>query len=274
MDRNSPLYTFLFTGAVCAICSMLVASTYELLGEKQRADAAALRMLDILRLTGLAESDEALERDEILARFEAIRPRAVDTRTWRLDPGVDGRLYDEREAAQDPLTSHEAPSNDAGVRRIPDHIVVYERLDENGKVEQILIPIRGQGYGGQLYGFLSLSPDLNTVRDIIFYEHQETPTLGGRVDRPQWRAAWVGRRIYDESGNVALRLVADPGPPEKDPYRVDAVSRASVTTGAVQSMIDFWMGPDGFRPFLEDYRQTLSAERSAARRAQEDLDNG
>lgn len=264
MDRNSAPYTILFTLAVCAVCSVLVAGAYEMLGERQRADAAVFRMLDILRLTGLAASDETLDRDEILSRFESIRPRAIDTGTWRFDPDVDARLYDQREAANDPLTSREAPSNGAGVRRIPDHVIVYERLDESGDLDQILLPIHGQGYGGQIYGFLSLGPDLNTVRDIVFYEHEETPTLGGRIDRPAWRSAWPGRQIYDASGSVALRLVSDPGPPAENPFRVDAVSRATVTTTGIQNMIDFWLGPQAFGRFLEDYRKTLAAGPSTA----------
>lgn len=258
MDRNRPAYTLIFTIVVCAICSVFVAGAYELLGERQRADAAVFRMLDILRLTGLAEPDEALEKDEIVARFGAIRPQAVDMRSRRIDPEVEARLYDQREAANDPTRSREAPANAAGVRRIPDHAVVYERLDADGRVEQMLLPIHGQGYGGQIYGFIALGPDLNTVRDIVFYEHEETPTLGGRINRASWRASWVGRRIYDDSGAVALRLVADAGPAETQPYQVDAISRASVTTGGVQNMIDFWMGPEGFGPFLEDYRKTLA----------------
>jgi Na+-transporting NADH:ubiquinone oxidoreductase subunit C len=264
MNRNGPAYTLVFTIVVCAICSVFVASAYEILGERQRADAAVFRMLDILRLTGLAGAEEALEKDEIVQRFGAIRPRAVDMRSRRIDPQVNASLHDQREASRDPVRSREAPSNPAGVRRIPDHAVVYERLAEDGSVEQMLLPIHGQGYGGQIYGFIGLGPDLNTVRDIVFYEHEETPTLGGKINRAGWRAAWEGRRIYDDSGAVALRLVGDAGPADTHPYEVDAVSRASVTTAGVQNMIDFWMGPEAFGPFLEDYRETLAGDAGAS----------
>lgn len=259
MNRNSATYTVLFTLVVCTICSLVVAGAYVALGERQRADAAVFRMLDILRLTGLAESDEQLEREEIFERFEAIRPRAVDMETHRFDPDVDARLFDQREASQDPTQSFVAPANDAGVRRVPDHTIVYERLDDDGGLGQILIPIHGQGYGGQIFGFLSLEPDLDTVNQIVFYEHQETPTLGGRINRNSWRRNWPGRRIFDDDGNVALRLVAGAGPADEDPFQVDAVSRASVTTAGVQNMINFWLGPDAFGRFLAEYREELAA---------------
>ena len=259
MNRNGATYTLFFTLAVCAVCSLIVAGAYVALAERQRADAAAFRMLDILRLTGLAEEDEQLERDEIFERFEAIRARAVDMETNRFDPEVDARLFDQREASRDPTQSVEAPPNPAGVRRIPSHAVVYERLNDDGSLDQILIPIHGQGYGGQIFGFLSLGPDLNTVREIVFYEHQETPTLGGRIDRTSWRRNWPGRRVFDDSGEVALELVQKPPPADEAPYQVDAISRASVTTAGVQNMINFWFGPDAFGPFLEAYREELAA---------------
>ena len=259
MDRNSAAYTVLFTLAVCTVCSMVVAGTFVALDGRQRADAAIARMLDILRLTELAEADEPLEKAEILERFAAIRPRAVNMETREFDDSIEARLFDQREAANDPTQSFVAPANDAGVRRIPDFAIVYERLGDDGQLDQILIPIHGQGYGGQIYGFLSLEPDLNTVRQIVFYEHQETPTLGGRITRTKWRSNWPGRRVFDQSGDVALRLIADAPPAKEDPYVVDMVSRASVTTAGVQNMINFWLGPEAFKPFLAEYRAELAA---------------
>ena len=49
----------------------------------------------------------------------------------------------------------------------------------------------------------------------MFYELQETPGLGARITRNAWRSKWPGRRIYDDSGEVALRLVSKPPPAEE-----------------------------------------------------------
>ncbi len=257
MRRNSPLYTLLFTFVVCAFCSVVVSGTYVALGEKQRSDAAIARMGQILVLAGLASEEEELDRNAIQERFSAVQPLVIRLEDGVLDPDVDGQLFDQRAASQDPALSALAPENDAGVRRLPTHAVVYQVRDDAGDVEQVLVPIRGQGYGGQIYGFLALGPDLNTVRDIVFYELQETPGLGGRITRNAWRSKWPGRRIYDAEGEVALRLVRKAPPAEEDPYVVDAVSRATVTSTGVENMIRFWLGPDGFGPFLAAYRQEL-----------------
>ena len=259
MKRNSALYTLIFTFSVCALCSVLVSGTYVVLGEIQRSNAAIARMGQILVLAGLAEGTEELDRYEIRERFALIRPLAVDLAAGAADPAVDVERFDQREAAQDPAMSRLAPDNNAGVRRLPEHALVYEILDAAGGVRQVLVPIHGQGYGGQIFGFLALAPDLNTVKDIMFYEHQETPGLGGRITRDSWRANWPGRRIYDDSGEVALRLVRNPPPADEAPFQVDAVSRATVTSRGVENMIRFWLGPDGFGPFFAQWRAELQS---------------
>ncbi len=40
-----------------------------------------------------------------------------------------------------------------------------------------------------MYGFIALDKDLHTIKGFTFYEHGETPGLGGEVDNPKWKAA-------------------------------------------------------------------------------------
>ena len=60
--------------------------------------------------------------------------------------------------------------------------------------ETLILPIEGQGLWGTLYGFLVAGPDAATIEGITFYEHKETPGLGGEVDNPRWKALWKGAR--------------------------------------------------------------------------------
>ncbi|MDZ7669916.1 MAG: hypothetical protein U5Q16_11035 [Gammaproteobacteria bacterium] len=54
--------------------------------------------------------------------------------------------------------------------------------------------------GARLFGYLALEGDLRTVAGLTFYEHKETPGLGGEVDNSQWKAQWDGRRALQRSG--------------------------------------------------------------------------
>jgi Na+-transporting NADH:ubiquinone oxidoreductase subunit C len=57
---------------------------------------------------------------------------------------------------------------------------------------------------------------------------------------------------------VKLRVVkGSAGPPAEDPYRVDGLSGATITSRGVTHTLEFWLGPNGFGPYLE----TLAAGR-------------
>ncbi len=63
-------------------------------------------------------------------------------------------------------------------------------------MEKIILPVRGYGLWSTLYGFIALEADANTVAGLGFYEHGETPGLGGEVDNPRWKAQWPGKQVY------------------------------------------------------------------------------
>jgi Na+-transporting NADH:ubiquinone oxidoreductase subunit C len=125
-------------------------------------------------------------------------------------------------------------------------------VKKDGKLDQVILPIDGKGLWSTLYGFLALSDDLNTVRGITFYEHAETPGLGGEVDNPRWQIKWAGKKIYGEKGSVQLHLVkgvADKSSPEAA-YQVDGLSGATLTADGVTDLVKYWLGDDGFKKLL------------------------
>jgi Na+-transporting NADH:ubiquinone oxidoreductase subunit C len=162
-------------------------------------------------------------------------------------------------AAEDAELGRPAPPNQAGVQRLAKYAVVYHVLDADQKVEMVVIPIKGYGLWSTLYGYLALDKDGNTVHGITYYQHGETPGLGGEVDNPRWKSLWPGRKAYDESGNEALTVIkGQAGPASSDPYRVDGLSGATLTSRGVSHMLELWLGPNGFKPYLEKFRQQQS----------------
>jgi Na+-transporting NADH:ubiquinone oxidoreductase subunit C len=117
---------------------------------------------------------------------------------------------------------------------------------------QLVLPIHGYGLWSTMYGFLSLENDLQTVASIKFYDHGETPGLGGEIDNPAWQAKWVGKKIYDESGAPRLRVVKgsiDAGAADAE-YQIDGISGSTLTGIGVSNMLEYWLGENGFREFL------------------------
>src|SRR5690606_38086848 len=103
-------------------------------------------------------------------------------------------------------TNLSAEEDLAKISRREDYSVVYLIQDENEQLQKIILPVKGYGLWSTLYGFLALEADANTVVGLVFYEHAETPGLGGEVDNPVWKAKWAGKEVYDE-GSVAITVV-------------------------------------------------------------------
>lgn len=256
MRHNAP-YTILFSGAVCVICAVLVSSAAVSLKEHQLRNAALDKQRNVLFAAGLADPADRLDAEEVQRIFDAIRPVVIDLETGQ-ETDMDPTAFDQAKAAKDPDTSREAPANRASVQRLPIHALVYEVL-EDGEPSMAVVPIEGYGLWGTLYGFLAVGIDGNTVRGITYYQHKETPGLGGEVDNPKWKAVWPGRKIFDESGAPALRVIKGPAPPaDQAPYEVDGLTGATITSNGVTSMLDFWLGEFGFQSYLQKFKEGQS----------------
>ncbi|MEM1414153.1 MAG: Na(+)-translocating NADH-quinone reductase subunit C [Myxococcota bacterium] len=254
-------YVIGFAVAVCMVCAVLVSSAAVGLKPLQDQNAKVDRLTRVLEVAGLVTPGERLSGDAVLARYEAnIVPHVIDLETGAYrDDDVDVGSYDQRRAASDPATSRPAPENDARVTRLPKLALVYHVVDE-GKVDQLILPIQGYGLWSTMYGYLALERDGATVSGITFYEHGETPGLGGEIENPRWQARWAGRRVYDADGNVALEVVKGPaGPAEASPHAVDGLSGATITSRGVTRTIAFWLGPNGFAPYLDAFRRAEGA---------------
>ncbi|MOA31350.1 Na(+)-translocating NADH-quinone reductase subunit C [compost metagenome] len=112
--------------------------------------------------------------------------------------------------------------------------------------------MRGYGLWSTLYGFLALKGDLNTVVGLGFYQHGETPGLGGEVDNPKWKALWNGKSLFDEQGQLAIQIIkgsVDAQSPNAS-HQVDGLAGATLTSKGVHNLLHFWLGENGFGPFL------------------------
>ena len=94
----------------------------------------------------------------------------------------------------------------AKIKRMAKVALVYE-IKKDGKLDQIVLPFHGKGLWSTMYGFLAISSDTETVRGITYYQHGETPGLGGEVDNPKWKALWPGKKLFTANGDVAIHVI-------------------------------------------------------------------
>jgi len=254
MDKNSTSYTLLFAAAVCLVCGVAVASSAVGLREKQEFNKVVDRKSKVLAAAGLLPPGK-VSPVSISQLYEAhVVPVAVNLKTGEVDPNVDAGTFDIQKSMKDPETSSEAPENQAKVPRLPHVSLIYE-IKKDGEVAALVLPVQGKGLWSTLYGFLALSSDTRTVQGLIFYEHGETPGLGGEVDNPLWRQRWVGRKAFDADDKPALEVVKGAaGTVEETPHQVDGLSGATITSRGVTHLVRFWLGEHGYGPTLKSYR--------------------
>ena len=260
MRQYSNAYVIGFATAVCLVCSIVVSTSAVVLRDRQDRNKVLDRQTQVLVVAGLLEESQKVAPEEVEQLFDDnIRIRVVDLESGEYDDAVDAAAYDQRKASKDPATSRAAPPNNAGVARLPSKALVYQRVADD-RVQSLILPIEGKGLWSTLYGFIALAPDTTTIEGITFYEHGETPGLGGEVDNPNWKSLWVGRQAYDENWQPAVEVIKGlAGPVAEDPHRIDGISGATLTARGVSDLVRFWLGENGFEPYLEDFRAEGSA---------------
>lgn len=258
--RNSVSYIVVFAVAVCLGCAVLVAGAAVGLKPLQDKNQRVDRLSKVLEVAGLLEPGETISDEDVIARFEEnIEPRIIELQSGDYDPSIDATTFDQRRAANDPATSVAAPPNAAKVMRLPLHALVYHVKEADG-VDQLILPIQGYGLWSTLYGYLAMKGDAQTITGITFYEHGETPGLGGEVENPRWQAKWRNRKAYASDGSVAIQVIkGSAGGPDAEPYRVDGLSGATITSRGVTNTLAFWLGQEGFGPYLTKFRNEQGA---------------
>lgn len=244
--------TLLVAFLLCIVCSVIVSTAAVILKPAQQENQALDRKRNILAAAGML--DENLTVEEQFANFTA---RIVDLRTGRFTDEVDPERFDQRRSAKDPETSDalSAEEDPAKILRREHFAVVYLMEGEGGSIDRIVLPVHGYGLWGQLYGFIALEGDADTIAGLGFYEHKETPGLGGEVDNPNWKGQWPGKMVYRD-GDVAIEVIkgtVDRASANAQ-YQVDGLAGATLTTRGVSNLVQYWLGENGFAPFLENLK--------------------
>ena len=254
MAREGFGNTLKVAALLCVACSVVVATAAVGLRPLQQANKRQDQKKNVLMAAGLFVDGEN-ESSEVDSLYEAnVEEVLIDLATGEpADPNVvDPAKYDPRKASKDAELSKpiEPPTALGGIKTREKYAFVYRVKGESGAVEKIVLPIYGKGLWSTLYGFLAVGVDANTVQGITFYEHGETPGLGGEIESEGFKDDWPGRKLYDAEGNVAIVMVKG-GVAEDDLHGIDALSGATITSNGVEELVHYWAGPDGFGPYLE-----------------------
>ncbi len=261
-DKESITNIFIVAVAVCLVCSIVVSTAAVALKPAQDANKALDRKRNILLAAGLIDAGQSGDAAIVNRLFEQFEVRVVDlTEGAYTDRFPDPEEFDQLRAAKNPALSRPLTEEQdiATLGRVENFATVYIKRDASGGIDTLVLPVRGYGLWGTLYGYLALKGDLETIAGLGFYEQKETPGLGGEVDNPKWKQQWVGVDAFDSQGNVAVKLVKSR---TGSSHEVDALSGASLTTRGVEHLVHFWLGELGYGKYLSNLRSGGVADAS------------
>lgn len=205
-----------FTFCLCLVCSLLLTAAATGLKPRQEANARLDRQKNVLKAAGLLSEGEKLKAPELEARFlRHIRPVSADR---------EGR-----------------PAGEDGENTLS----FYLKTDGEGSgVEGYVLPIESRGLWGKIKGFIALEADGITVSGFTVYSHQETPGLGGEIEKNAFQQGFKGKKILDVAGTFRGLVIAKGKASEDPEHAVDGISGATLTgsylsEGLMQTLKDY-----------------------------------
>ncbi len=249
LPNDSTKKTIIVALLLCFVCSILVSGAAVLLKPLQIANKKVDIKSNILAVADLKTDDQSI--DELFKQFEM---KVVDLETGGYVEDIDVANFDQNKASNDPEQSIQLSGDQdiAGIGRRAKYAKVY-LLKEGDVTKQIVLPVHGYGLWSTMYGFLALESDANTIKGLKFYQHAETPGLGGEIDNPKWQAKWVGKKLHDDEGNLKIG-VARGQAAQGSMHQIDGLSGATLTSQGVSNMVKYWLSVGGFGPYLEKLR--------------------
>lgn len=257
MQKDSVVQTLLVATILCIVCSVLVSGAAVVLKSRQDVNKQLDIKKNLLLASGLIQSG-SLSQEEIEKAYEQIKAEVVDLETGDVVEGVNPESFDQRKARKDNSRNKViAPEKDlAGMKTRARKSIVYKVM-EGETAKMLILPIHGKGLWSTLYGFIALSSDTKVIKGIGFYEHGETPGLGGEIDNPLWKAKWKGKHAFDDDFDVRIGVVKGSvaASDNESMYKIDGLSGATITSNGVTGLVRYWLGEDGFGPYLQKFRQ-------------------
>jgi len=221
-------YVFIYASVMVIIVAVVLSSAATLLRPLQERNMRIEKMQNILSTIGIPAP-----RAEAIELFEQY---IIDTKVLNhLGEEIEGDAFevDLRDENRKPVEE----------RQLPLFIA-----DVEGELYYV-VPVRGNGLWGAIWGYLSFKGDLNTIAGANFDHASETPGLGAEIADPPFEQQFIGKRIFDDDGDFRSVRVVRGGAPADDPHAVDGISGGTITSNGVTAMLRD--GLQVYKPYFE-----------------------
>lgn len=222
MNANSNKFIFIFSSIMVVIVAVLLSTTSIGLGPIQAKNIRIEKMQNILGSVGV--KSDVTEAEKLFTQY--IQEQVVlDHKGEPVKNDVSAFDIDLKKE------SDKARLGKADKQLFP----LFVCNKENKKY--FIIPVRGKGLWGPIWGFIALEEDMNTIYGASFDHKTETPGLGAEINTDAFQGKFVGKKILDDAGNYVSVKVIKGNRSAENPHGVDGMSGATVTSDGVSEMI-------------------------------------
>ncbi len=223
MDKNSSRYTILYASVMVIVVAVLLSVAAISLAPFQAKNVRLEKMQQILLSIGVySEPSKAAALYRKYIKEEIV----LDKNGTVVKDGAIAAFDIDLKKEQDKAKAG------AGDKQLFPLFI----LEKDGKTNYI-IPVRGKGLWGPIWGYIALAADMNTLSGASFGHKSETPGLGAEIETPAFQDQFVGKKIMDEAGKfVSVKVVKGGVPPDSE-HAVDAVSGGTITSNGVTEML-------------------------------------
>ncbi|MBS2097888.1 NADH:ubiquinone reductase (Na(+)-transporting) subunit C [Carboxylicivirga linearis] len=230
MDRQGNTYTFLYASVMVIVVAAILAFLSHSLKPIQTENVKVAKMIDILKSVNIEST--AKDAKDKYQKYVGESAYIVNKAGER----IDGVAFDVDLAKE--------LKKDAADRAYP----VYECKLDDGSTKYIL-PVRGKGLWGPIWGYLSLNEDKNTVFGATFGHKGETPGLGAEIEKEAFQKPFAGKSIFEDGQLVSIE-VTKAGQSEGNIHAVDGISGGTITSQGVEAMLQDCLS--GYESFLKN----------------------
>ncbi|WP_026966378.1 NADH:ubiquinone reductase (Na(+)-transporting) subunit C [Algoriphagus terrigena] len=232
--RQSNTYVIVYSAVLTVILGLLLSGSAQILGPRQQEAIALDKKKQILGAVISAEEIAAMTPDQVNEFYsKRIASSVVDINGQEITEG--GVTAEKVEIAKD----YKKPADQ---RAYP--VFIYHADGNPDDVESYIFPLYGAGLWDAIWGYIALDTDMNTIGGITLAHAGETPGLGARITEGEVQSRYVGKKIFDESGElVAVQMMKGEGKDySSDEHKVDGMSGATITGNGVNNMLKAYLG--------------------------------
>jgi len=238
--RQSNLYIVLYAAAITIVCGGALAIASQTLKPLQDANIELERKKNIL-----ATVMELKEGDDVVKLYASrVKESVID---FQGNVKVGMKASQVIIAEQYKLKPEE--------RLLP--IYEFRNQTDTTKIENAVMPVYGYGLWNNIWGFVALQSDLNTVQGVKFEHAGETPGLGARITSDDIQVRYKGKKVFEGDKIMSVQMQKGEGMDySADPHKVDGMSGATLTGKGVNNMLTDYFSC--YKNYLKKNQQNLS----------------